>query len=60
MFQKLHGQGMAKMYLTFIIAALKAEKFQTPKCGLFLETQRACLHHISFTPLQVAFCSNSW
>ena len=38
MFQKLHGQGMAKMYLTFIIAALKAEKFQKPKCGSFFET----------------------
>ena len=37
MLQKLHGQGMAKMYLTFIIAALKAEKFQKPKCGLFFK-----------------------
>ena len=38
MFQKLHGQGMSKMYSTFILAALKAEKFQKPKCGSFLET----------------------
>ena len=38
MFQKLHGQGMANMYLTFIIAALKAEKFQKLKCVLFFET----------------------
>ena len=29
---------MTKMSLTFIIAALKAEKFQKPKCVLFFET----------------------
>ena len=29
---------MAKKYLTFIIAALKVQKFQKPKCVLFFET----------------------
>ena len=29
---------MTKKSLTFIIAALKAEKFQKPKCGLYFET----------------------
>ena len=37
MFQKLHGPGMANKYSTFIIDALKAEKFQKPKCGLFFK-----------------------
>ena len=37
MFQKLHEQAKAKMSLTFIIAALKAEKLQKPKCGLFFK-----------------------
>jgi hypothetical protein len=39
MFQKLHGQGMAKkakMYSTFIIAVLKSEKFQKAKCGFLI------------------------
>ena len=48
MFQKLHGQGMANMYITFIIAALKAEKFQKPKCGLFVETP--CRFILTYIP----------
>ena len=42
MFKKLHEQAMAKMSLTFIITASKAEKFQNPKSSICVETPCNC------------------
>jgi hypothetical protein len=45
---------MATMYLTLIIAALKAEKFQNPKCGLFLKhpVHRSTVHQYKLIVVQ--------
>ena len=51
MFQKLHEQAMAKMSLTFIITASKAEKFQKPKWSIPFETPSMLNDFVSFVLL---------
>ena len=48
MSQKLHEKAMAKMSLTFIITASKAEKFQKPKWSILFETPCMLNDFVSF------------